>query len=100
MPGVYAQVQLDLATAPNAIAVPAEALDGSGDNHRVFVVDGAGTVQIRKVVTGIQSPAYVQIFSGVQPGDAVIVGRHSDYRQGQQVTPRFEDATTAPAAHS
>jgi RND family efflux transporter MFP subunit len=100
MPGMYAQVQLSLATAPNAVAVPVEALDGSGDNQRVFVVDGNGTVQIRKVTTGIQSPAYVQVLSGVQPGDAVIVGRHSDYRQGQQVKLRFEDATPASAAHS
>jgi RND family efflux transporter MFP subunit len=100
MPGMYAQVQLSLSTATNAIAVPVEALDGSGDNQRVFVVDSAGTVEIRKVTTGIQSPAYVQILSGVQPGDAVIVGRHSDYRQGQQVKPRFEDAAPASAAHS
>ncbi len=99
IPGMYAQVQLNLATAHDALAVPVEALDGSGDNQRVFVVDG-DVIHIRKVTTGLQSPQYVQITSGVEPGATVIIGRHSDYHEGQRVKARFDEPGSAPAMHS
>ena len=69
------------------MAVPPEAVDGAGDSQRLFVVDTAGMVQTRKVRTGIQSPQYVQILSGVNVGDVVITSRRSDLHDGQKVQP-------------
>ena len=66
IPGMYAEVKLGTAEAKNATAVPPEAVDGTGDNQRLFLVDSAGKVQTRKVHTGIQSPQYVQILCGSQ----------------------------------
>jgi RND family efflux transporter MFP subunit len=101
IPGMYAQVQLNLATAPNAIAAPIEAIDGTGNNQRVFLVDSANIIRIRPVTTGLQSPQYTQLLSGsVKAGDVVIVGRHSDYHDGQKVQPRLEEPTSSSAAHS
>jgi RND family efflux transporter MFP subunit len=87
IPGMYAEVKLGTAEAMNATAVPPEAVDGSGDSQRLFVVDAAGMVQTRKVRTGIQSPQYVQILSGVNEGDVVITSRRSDLHDGQKVQP-------------
>jgi RND family efflux transporter MFP subunit len=87
IPGMYAEVQLGTAQAMNAMAVPPEAVDGTGDSQRLFVVDTAGMVQTRKVRTGIQSPQYVQILSGVNEGDVVITSRRSDLHDGQKVQP-------------
>jgi RND family efflux transporter MFP subunit len=89
IPGMYAEVRLGTAEAMEAAAVPPEALDGSGDNQRLFLVDSAGTVRTQKVQTGIQSPQYVQILSGVQVGDVVITSRRSDLHDGQRVQPLF-----------
>jgi RND family efflux transporter MFP subunit len=99
IPGMYAQVQLNLADANNAIAVPIEAIDGAGENQRVFVVDGDGVIHIHTLTTGLQSPQYVQVLSGVRAGEAVIIGRHSDYHDGERVQTHFEDSP-APASHS
>ena len=46
---MYAQVTLGTAEARNANAVPPDAVDGTGDNQRLFLVDSDGMVQVRKV---------------------------------------------------
>jgi RND family efflux transporter MFP subunit len=95
IPGMYAQVMLRTAEAKNATAVPPDAVDGTGDNQRLFLVDGVGVVRIHKVQTGIQSPQFVQILSGVDVGDIVITGRHSDLHEGQKVQPRLTNPEAA-----
>lgn len=90
IPGMYAQVQLNLVDAPNAIAVPVAAVDGTGKGSRVYVVDSAGLVHVRAVDTGIQNPQFVQVVSGIQPGEGVILGSRSGLQDGEKVQPRFE----------
>jgi RND family efflux transporter MFP subunit len=90
IPGMYAQVQLNLADAPNAIAVPIAAVDGTGNASKAYVVDSAGLVHVRTVSTGIQNPQFVQVVSGVQPGESVILGNHSGLQDGERVQPHFD----------
>jgi RND family efflux transporter MFP subunit len=97
IPGMYAQVTLGTAQAMGAPAVPPGAIDGTGDNQRLFVVDSAGVVRTRKVRTGIQSPQYVQILSGIDVGDTVVTGRLSDLHDGQKVQPLLANSDAAPA---
>ena len=95
IPGMYAQVILRTAEAKSATAVPPDAVDGTGDNQRLFLVDGVGVVRIHKVQTGIQSPQFVQILSGVEVGEIVITGRHSELHEGQKVQPRLMNPEAA-----
>jgi RND family efflux transporter MFP subunit len=90
IPGMYAQVQLNLADAPKAIAVPVAAVDGTGNGSKVYVVDSAGLVRVRTVSTGIQNPQFVQVLSGIQPGESVILGNHSGLQDGERVQPHFD----------
>jgi RND family efflux transporter MFP subunit len=90
IPGMYAQVLLSLADAPNAIAVPVGALDSTGSVNKVYTIDSQGTVHIRTVTTGIQSPQFVQVMSGIQAGEAVVIGSHSGLQDGERVQPHFE----------
>jgi RND family efflux transporter MFP subunit len=100
IPGMYAEVKLGTAEAKNATAVPPEAVDGTGDSQRLFLVDSAGKVQTRNVHTGIQSPQYVQILSGINAGDVVITGRRSDLHDGQKVQPLLPTSDAVPAPPS
>jgi RND family efflux transporter MFP subunit len=86
IPGMYAQVQLTLADYPNTIAVPVGAVDGG----KVYVVDASGIVRIRNFTAGIQSPQFVQALSGVEPGDALILGSHSGLEDGEKVQAHFD----------
>ncbi len=90
IPGMYAEVQLNLADAPNAVAVPIDAVDGTGNESKVYVVDSGGLVHVHTITSGIQNPQFVQIVSGIEPGDAVILGNHSRIQAGAKVQPRFE----------
>jgi RND family efflux transporter MFP subunit len=90
IPGMYAQVQLNLAEAPNAIAVPIAAVEGTGNASKAYVVDSAGLIHVRTVSTGIQNPQFVQVVSGIQPGESVILGNHSGLQDGEKVQPHFE----------
>lgn len=100
IPGMYAQVNLTLASANHAVSVPIEAIENTEDGHRIFVVDEAGVIQVRQVKTGIQSPRYVQVLSGLRAGETVIVGRHTDYRQGEKVRPNLQTSRMETATHS
>jgi len=90
IPGMYAQVRLTLADSPNAIAVSLGAVEGAGNGNKVYVVDPAGVVHVRAISTGIQNPQFVQVVSGIRPGEAVILGSHSGLQDGEKVQPRFE----------
>ena len=90
IPGMYAQVQLNLADAPDAVAVPVAAVDGTGKESKVYVVDSVGLVHVRAVDTGIQNPQFVQVVSGIHPGEGVILGSHSGLQDGEMVQPHFE----------
>jgi RND family efflux transporter MFP subunit len=90
IPGMYAQVQLTLADFPNAVAVPVGAIDGEGSAGKVYVIDAGGIVHLRNVHIGIQSPQFVQTLSGLEPGDAVILGSHAGLQDGERVQPYIE----------
>jgi RND family efflux transporter MFP subunit len=91
IPGMYAQVQLVLADFPGAVTVPVGAIDQNGTSSKVYVVDSAGIVHVRNIMSGIQSPQAVQILNGIQPGDTVIVGNHADLVDGERVQPHFDN---------
>jgi RND family efflux transporter MFP subunit len=90
IPGMYAEVRLNLANVPDAVAVPIGAVDGAGSESKAYVVDSAGVVRTRTVIMGIQNPQFIQIVSGIAPGDVVILGSHSGLQVGAKVQPRFE----------
>jgi RND family efflux transporter MFP subunit len=59
--------------ADNALLVPVEALHQAGDQYAVFVVED-GTPVLRVVEVGIQDLLYVEVTSGLNPGDVVTTG--------------------------
>jgi RND family efflux transporter MFP subunit len=89
IPGMYAEVQLTLSNAPHTIAVPITALDGAGSSPKIHVIDASGVVHARGVQTGVQTPQFVQIVKGVEPGEAVVTGNMSSIQDGEHVQPRF-----------
>ena len=88
IPGMYAEVHLGLATHPNVMTVPVDAVDGLGTTvQHVYVVRG-DVLHLATVTVGLQTPSQVEILSGVQNGDQVVVGRRTGLSDGEKVTPR------------
>ena len=88
VPGMYAEVHLHLADRPNVLSVPVDAVDGLGTAVEQAYVVRSGVIHVVQVTTGLQSPTRLEILSGLQAGDQVVVGRHSGLSDGEQVQAR------------
>lgn len=87
IPGLYAEAKITLENKSQALAVPLEAIDRSGDKTNVYVVNPSGKLELRSVTLGIQTPTNAEVLSGVQDGEMVVVGDHSGLKTGQEVHP-------------
>jgi RND family efflux transporter MFP subunit len=95
VPGMYAYVSVVLDQQPNALAVPVQALSREENKATVYVVNRENQVEEKPVVTGIETPDQVEILSGLNEGDLVVVGSRSQIRPGQTVEPKVvEEAPT------
>lgn len=85
VPGMYAEVHLHLANRPATLSVPLDAVDGLGTSVQQVYVVRERVVHLVTVKVGLQTPNRVEILSGLQQGDAVIVGRHTGFSDGEKV---------------
>jgi RND family efflux transporter MFP subunit len=83
LPGMFARIRLQLSTVPDAIVVPREAVISKGGSS-VFVLE-SGTSRLRSVQTGIERDGFIQIISGVEEGETVIVAGHEKLQDGSPV---------------
>jgi len=96
VPGMYASVVIPLRTAENALTVPIQAFEPSGEGRgTVLVVDPSNKVERREVQMGLQTANRVQLLSGVKEGERVIIGAQGQYRSGELVRPQAVAPTKA-----
>ena len=88
MSGMYTETQLVLAQRPSTLSVPLEAVTQSGNNATVLMVTTQNTVEERKIVLGLQGKSRVEVVSGLNEGDRVVVGNRSQFRDGERVQPK------------
>lgn len=94
-PGMFADVVLQVQQHPKALTVPVQALQTEKGSESVLVVDAKNRVTSRPITTGLEEPSKVEVLSGLQAGDHVIVGNLSAYHDGEVVSPvlsRLADA--------
>jgi RND family efflux transporter MFP subunit len=85
IPGMYAEVHLHMAARPNVLSVPLDAVDGLGTSVQQAYVVRDGVIHLVNVTIGLQTATRVEILSGLQTGDKVVVGRHSGLSDGEKV---------------
>ncbi len=88
-PGMYADVSLRVQNDPNALTLPLQAINKGEDKTTVLLVNSQDHVEEREIHTGIEGSNRIQIVSGLNEGDRVIVGNLSKYRSGQRVDPKL-----------
>ncbi len=82
--GQFARLQVVLGRT-EALLVPAAAVTRFGQMERVFVA-GGGRAQLRLVKTGRAVGGRLEILSGLQPGETVLVNPPASLREGARVT--------------
>jgi RND family efflux transporter MFP subunit len=87
-PGLYAEATVTLERKQNAVAVPLQAVDQSGTQASVDVVDSSNKVQLRRITIDFQTPNYGDVTSGLQEGDMVVVSDRSSLKPNEDVQPK------------
>lgn len=84
-PQEFVNVRLLVDTLHNATYVPVAAIQRGADGSFVFLVKPDKTVSQRTVKTGVQDGDKIQVLSGVQAGDTVVVDGADRLRDGADV---------------
>ncbi|MGL5681840.1 MAG: efflux RND transporter periplasmic adaptor subunit [Marinifilaceae bacterium] len=71
-PGMFAKADIVTERRDSVIAVPKDIIKNSRGNRTVFVVE-RNTAEERSVKIGISDDEYVEITSGLKPGDRIVV---------------------------
>jgi membrane fusion protein (multidrug efflux system) len=83
-PGMTAYVQVKLRNKANAILIPEEAIISGDDKTSVFKII-EGTAKASEVVIGERLDGKVEINSGINAGDEIIIAGHMKIRDGMPV---------------
>jgi membrane fusion protein (multidrug efflux system) len=95
-PGMFARLSLTLFEAPEALAVPTEAVVERGGKKVVFVIAEDGTAAQRTVEIGIEEGGMVQLLSGATAGERVAFAGHTRLKDGQKVIVMGQPDGTQP----
>jgi membrane fusion protein (multidrug efflux system) len=71
--GMFIEARLETAIRPEAVVVPEDAVSPMQGSMWVWVVN-AGKAVRREVTLGVRTPGYVEIRTGIQSGEQVVVG--------------------------
>jgi RND family efflux transporter MFP subunit len=88
IPGMYAEAALALDQAKDVLVVPIQAIDRGGSGPTVLVVTSSGQVESRPIRLGLEAADRVEVNSGLNAGDLVVVGNRSQLKPGVVVTPK------------
>ena len=84
LPGMFGTATIVLETRAEALAVPVQAVSGHATKPAVMVVKG-GVLEERAVTLGMETPALVEILTGVGEGELVVTGNRSGLKAGRKV---------------
>lgn len=85
-PGMSASVEINTTTSQDVLSVPIQAVttreqkeeEKTTINEVIFAtVEGADTVRMVKVKTGIQDDTYIEVTDGLEEGEEIVVGPYS-----------------------
>ncbi|WP_333682111.1 efflux RND transporter periplasmic adaptor subunit [Dyella sp.] len=85
LPGVYANVKLQVSTATRNYVVPANVLLFRAEGLRVALVDGQQRVHLQPVTLGRDFGSTVEITEGLNDGDRIVLSPSDSLSEGQQV---------------
>jgi membrane fusion protein (multidrug efflux system) len=84
-PGMFLEARLATARRSNATVVPEEAISPTASSVYLWVIVG-GRATRREVELGVRAPGFVEVRSGVLPGEQVVVGGVDKLVEGAAVT--------------
>jgi RND family efflux transporter MFP subunit len=87
--GMYAEVTLTLTKTDDALTVPIQAVTRNGSQASVLVVNAQDRIEPHDVQLGMEQADSIQVISGLNPNEKVVIGSPSEFRPGERVVPRM-----------
>lgn len=89
IPGMYAEVNLTLNRHNAVLTLPVMAVDTDGEKSgRVMVITPNNRVEVRKISLGLETARSIEVVSGLNEGDTVVLSGRSSLQAGQEVRPK------------
>lgn len=95
-PGMYASVKITVEERKNVLDIPVQSLS-SGEQPSVFVINKEGQIEARIIKTGMETPDTIEVLSGLDEGDLVVVGARGQLRPGERVIPKIMELAQTKA---
>ncbi|MEO8634633.1 MAG: efflux RND transporter periplasmic adaptor subunit [Gemmatimonadales bacterium] len=95
--GMFAEAKLATDTRPRAVVIPEDALVPLQGSTVVWVVLEGKAVR-RPVTTGVRSPGFVEVKTGVEAGEQVVVGGQERLFDGAPVAPTVVERSATRVA--
>jgi len=98
-PNQFVNIQLLLDTHKDVTIMPTAGVQRGVPGTFVYLVNADNTVSVRKIDLGVTDGDRVEVRSGLQPGDKIVVDGADKLRDGAKINVRAEAAGgSAPAA--
>ena len=80
-PGMTTDITITIASSPNVLWVPAAAVSGTSGDYVVRTLSSTGTVEVKPIQVGLITDSRVEVTSGLNEGDTVIIGTATTQQQ-------------------
>ena len=93
IPGMFAEVGLNISERNHVVAVPVLALDSGEDEKagQVVRITPDNRVEVLPVRLGLRTANQVEVQSGLREGDLVVLGNRAALRPGELVQPKLSE---------
>jgi len=89
LPGMYVSATVAQQGRKNVLTVPLEAVEMSGNKEgTVLLLNAQNALEERKVALGLEGSTRIEVLSGLNEGDRVVVGSRSEFRNGMKIQPK------------
>ena len=89
--------RIAVATHPQAVVVPVEALVPEGEEYKVFVVSPEGLALSRKVTVGGRTEGFAEITEGLEGGETIVTYGAYGVADSAKIAPTISPTEIAPA---
>jgi len=99
LPGMYGYASLSLDSRSEALAVPVQAISGHDAQSMVYVVNRQQRLEERDVTLGMRTPDLVEVTSGIEDGDLIVIGNRGSLKPGGKVAPKLMKLAELSGSH-
>jgi multidrug efflux pump subunit AcrA (membrane-fusion protein) len=92
---MYAYADLELDQKTDAITVPVQAVSRKENKTSVMLVNAQKKLELREIITGMETPDSIEVVSGLSVDDLVVIGNLSQLKAGQAVQPKQQALSMA-----